>query len=151
MFSGSDEDLHKIMDINKVFPKPPEVEEEMRRQKELDVIRAEQEELARVKALAPVLVPPTMSQLMAAQIGSNYSEYIPKRLHFFFLMPSKMQYVDTPSYSEIYLVEGHSVDMPVSNPFLTDKLIDEELKQMMDMQVSEKRRGCVPSKQLFLE
>ena len=139
------------MDINKVFPKPPEVEEEMRRQKELDVIRAEQEELARVKALAPVLVPPTMSQLMAAQIGSIYSEYIPKRLHFFFLMPSKMQYVDTPSYSEIYLVEGHSVDLPVSNPFLTDKLIDEELKQMMDMQVSEKRRGCVPSKQLFLE
>ena len=59
------------MDINKVFPKPPEVEEEMRRQKELDVIRAEQEELARVKALAPVLVPPTMSQLMAAQIGLN--------------------------------------------------------------------------------
>ena len=47
---------------------------------------------------------------------------------------------------KIYLVEGHSVDMPVSNPFLTDKLIDEELKQMMDMQVSEKRRGCVPSK-----
>ena len=76
------------MDINKVFPKPPEVEEEMRRQKELDVIRAEQEELARVKALAPVLVPPTMSQLMAAQIGSNYSEYIPKR-HFFFLMPPR--------------------------------------------------------------
>merc|ERR1719400_2214101 len=31
--------------------------------------------------------------------------------------------------------------MPVSNPFLTDKLIDEELKQMMDMQVSEKRMG----------
>merc|ERR1719458_176681 len=66
---------------------------------------SQQEELARVKALAPVLVPPTMSQLMAAQI------------------------------------EGHSVDLPVSNPFLTDKLIDEELKQMMDMQVSEKRRG----------
>ena len=43
----------------------------------------------------------------------------------------------------IFLIEGHSVDMPVSNPFLTDKLIDEELKQMMDMQVSEKRRGCV--------
>ena len=136
------------MDINKVFPKPPEVEEEMRRQKEEDAIRAEQEELARVKALAPVLVPPTMSQLMAAQIGSNYSEYIPKRLHFFFLMPSKMQYVRP---LKIYLVEGHSVDLPVSNPFLTDKLIDEELKQMMDMQVSEKRRGCVPSKQLFLE
>ena len=77
------------MDINKVFPKPPEVEEEMRRQKEEDAIRAEQEELARVKALAPVLVPPTMSQLMAAQIGSIYSEYIPKRLHFFFLMPFK--------------------------------------------------------------
>ena len=35
------------------------------------------------------------------------------------------------------------MDMPVSNPFLTDKLIDEELKQMMDMQVSEKRMGCV--------
>ena len=40
-------------------------------------------------------------------------------------------------------IEGHTVDMPVSNPFLTDKLIDEELKQMMDMQVSEKRMGCV--------
>ena len=66
---GSDEDLHKIMDINKVFPKPPEVEEEMRRQKEENALRAEQEELARVKALAPVLVPPTMNQLMAAQIG----------------------------------------------------------------------------------
>ena len=71
---GSDEDLHKIMDINKVFPKPPEVEEEMRRQKEEDLIRAEQEELARVKALAPVLVPPTMSQLMAAQIGLKQLE-----------------------------------------------------------------------------
>ena len=70
----SDEDLHKIMDINKVFPKPPEVEEEMRRQKEEDLIRAEQEELARVKALAPVLVPPTMSQLMAAQIGLKQLE-----------------------------------------------------------------------------
>ena len=65
----SDEALHKIMDINKVFPKPPEVEEEMRRQKEENALRAEQEELARVKALAPVLVPPTMNQLMAAQIG----------------------------------------------------------------------------------
>ena len=50
---------------------------------------------------------------------------------------------------KVYLVEGHSVDMPVSNPFLTDKLIDEELKQMMDMQVSEKRRGCVSS-QIFI-
>ena len=49
---------------------------------------------------------------------------------------------------KLFLVEGHSVDMPVSNPFLTDKLIDEELKQMMDMQVSEKRRGCVSS-QIF--
>ena len=65
----SDEALHKIMDINKVFPKPPEVEEEMRRQKEENALRAEHEELARVKALAPVLVPPTMNQLMAAQIG----------------------------------------------------------------------------------
>ena len=43
----------------------------------------------------------------------------------------------------IFSIEGHTVDMPVSNPFLTDKLIDEELKQMMDMQVSEKRMGCV--------
>ena len=57
-----------------MFPKPPEVEEEMRRQKEEDLIRAEQEELARVKALAPVLVPPTMSQLMAAQIGLKQLE-----------------------------------------------------------------------------
>ena len=43
----------------------------------------------------------------------------------------------------VFSIEGHTVDMPVSNPFLTDKLIDEELKQMMDMQVSEKRMGCV--------
>ena len=74
----SDEALHKIMDINKVFPKPREVEEELRKKREEDevraekeenALRAEQEELARVKALAPVLVPPTMNQLMAAQIG----------------------------------------------------------------------------------
>ena len=43
--------------------------------------------------------------------------------------------------TNISLPEGHTVDMPVSNPFLTDKLIDEDLKPMMDMQVSEKRRG----------
>ena len=43
--------------------------------------------------------------------------------------------------TDIALPEGHTVDMPVSNPFLTDKLIDEDLKPMMDMQVSEKRRG----------
>ena len=44
------------MDINKVFPKPPEVEEEMRRQKEENALRAEQEDLARVKVLSLVIV-----------------------------------------------------------------------------------------------
>ena len=45
---------------------------------------------------------------------------------------------------KMYLVEGHSVDMPVSNPFLTDKLIDEELKQMMAR--SQQRNGEEPIK-----
>ena len=108
------------MDINKVFPKPPEVEEELKQQRAEQALQEEAAELARVKALAPVVLPPTMNQLMAAQIGGQS----PKWFHF----------------SD---VEGHTVDMPVSNPFLPDKLIDDELKQMLDMQVSEKRRGCV--------
>ena len=65
----SDEDIHKIMDINKVFPKPPEVEQELQRAKQEEQERVEKEELARVRALAPALLPPTVSQLMAAQIG----------------------------------------------------------------------------------
>lgn len=103
--SFSDEDLHKIMDINKVFPKPREVEEEMRKRKESDEKQAEIDEIARVRALAPQVAPPTMSQLIEAQIG------------------------------------GHSVDMPVKNPFLTDKIIDDDLNPMLDMQVNEKRKG----------
>ena len=43
------------------------------------------------------------------------------------------------------------MDMPVSNPFLTDKLIDEDLKPMMDMQVSEKRRGSALTTRTELE
>ena len=66
-----DEDLHKIMDINKVFPKPPEVEESLRRQRVEQELADEAAELARVKALAPAIVPPTKSQLMAAQIGQQ--------------------------------------------------------------------------------
>ena len=108
------------MDINKVFPKSPEVVEEMRQQKAEQLLQEEAAELARVKALAPVVVPPTMNQLMAAQIGG----------------PSQ-------TWFHLSVLEGHTVDMPVSNPFLPDKLIDDELKQMLDMQVSEKRRGCV--------
>ena len=108
------------MDINKVFPKPPEVEEELKQQRAEQALQEEAAELARVKALAPVVLPPTMNQLMAAQIGGQ-----------------------SPKWFHVSDLEGHTVDMPVSNPFLPDKLIDDELKQMLDMQVSEKRRGCV--------
>jgi hypothetical protein len=93
------------MDINKVFPKPRAVEEEMRKRKEAEERQAEIDEIARVRALAPQVAPPTMSQLIDAQIG------------------------------------GHSVDLPVKNPFLTDKLINDELNPMLDMQVNEKRKG----------
>ena len=57
------------MDLNKVFPKPAAVEAELARRKEDEERRAELAELARVKALAPAQPPPTISQLMAAQIG----------------------------------------------------------------------------------
>ena len=60
----SDDDLHKIMDINKIFPKPREVEEELKKRKEEDERRAEAEELARIKSLAPPTAPPKMSQLI---------------------------------------------------------------------------------------
>merc|ERR1712106_1103897 len=77
----------------------------MRKRKESDEKQAEIDEIARVRALAPQVAPPTMSQLIEAQIG------------------------------------GHSVDMPVKNPFLTDKIIDDDLNPMLDMQVNEKRKG----------
>merc|ERR1719471_2525472 len=102
----SDEDLHKIMDINKVFPKPQEVEEELKLKKIEEEKKAEKEELERIKNLAPPVQPPKMSQLIEAQIG------------------------------------GHSVDMPVSNPYLTDKIIDEEMTPMFDHQINDKRK-CV--------
>ncbi len=35
---------------------------------------------------------------------------------------------------------GHSVDLPVSNPALTDKMIDAELGQMFDLQVNTRRK-----------
>ena len=60
----SDDDLHKIMDINKVFPKPREVEEELKKKKDEDEKRAEAEEMARMKSLAPPTVAPKMSQLI---------------------------------------------------------------------------------------
>ena len=60
----SDDDLHKIMDINKIFPKPRQVEEELKKKKEDDDKKAEAEELARIKALAPPVAAPKMSQLI---------------------------------------------------------------------------------------
>ena len=66
----SDEALHKIMDINKVFPKPREVEEELRKKREEDEVRAEKEELQRIKSLAPPVQPPKMCQLIEEGIVS---------------------------------------------------------------------------------
>ena len=40
-----------------------------------------------------------------------------------------------------YFLEGHTVDMPVSNPSLTDRMIEEELKDMFDLDISDKRKG----------
>ena len=37
-------------------------------------------------------------------------------------------------------IGGHSVDMPVSNPYLTDKIIDEEMTPLLDLQISDKRK-----------
>ena len=66
----SDEALHKIMDINKVFPKPREVEEELRKKREEDEVKAEKEELQRIKSLAPPVQPPKMCQLIEGAIVS---------------------------------------------------------------------------------
>ena len=63
-----DEDLHKIMDINKVFPKPREVEEELRQKKIEDDKRAEKEELERIKSLAPAVQAPKISQLIEVNV-----------------------------------------------------------------------------------
>ena len=52
------------MDINKVFPKPKEVEEELKRKREDDEKKAEREELERIKSLAPPVQAPKMSQLI---------------------------------------------------------------------------------------
>ena len=52
------------MDINKIFPKPRQVEEELKKKKEDDDKKAEAEELARIKALAPPVAAPKMSQLI---------------------------------------------------------------------------------------
>ena len=39
-------------------------------------------------------------------------------------------------------IGGHSVDLPVTNPFLTDKIIDEEMTPMFDHQINDKRKWC---------
>ncbi|XP_023333888.1 PDZ and LIM domain protein 7 [Eurytemora carolleeae] len=102
-----DEELHNIMDLNKVFPKPKEVEERLKKNREEEERRREEEEVARVRALAPPAPPPpTIAQIIQAQIG------------------------------------GHSLDRPISNPSLTDKMINEELETMFDLDLSDKRK-CV--------
>ena len=35
---------------------------------------------------------------------------------------------------------GHSLDRPISNPSLTDKMINEELETMFDLNLSDKRK-----------
>ena len=52
------------MDINKVFPKPREVEEELKRKKEEEEKLEEKLELERIKSLAPPVQQPKMSQLI---------------------------------------------------------------------------------------
>ena len=69
----SDEALHKIMDINKVFPKPREVEEELRKKREEDEVKAEKEELQRIKSLAPPVQPPKMVTLQQGHVRSSSS------------------------------------------------------------------------------
>ena len=64
----SDEDLHKIMDINKIFPKPKEVEDELRKKKEEEDKQAEKDELDRIKSLAPPVQAPKMSQLIEERV-----------------------------------------------------------------------------------
>ena len=61
------------MDINKVFPKPPEVKEKLKRKKEEDEKRAEKEELQRIKSLAPPVQHPKMSQLIEEINVSNFT------------------------------------------------------------------------------
>ena len=61
------------MDINKVFPKPKEVEEELLRRREQDERKAEKEELDRIKALAPPVQAPKMSQLIEERKKFNFS------------------------------------------------------------------------------
>ena len=66
------------MDINKIFPKPRQVEEELKKKKEDDDKRAEAEELARIKSLAPPIAAPKMSQLIEepSQIFRNRITFI---------------------------------------------------------------------------
>ena len=56
------------MDINKIFPKPKEVEEELRKKKEDEDKQAEKEELNRIKSLAPPVQAPKMSQLIEENV-----------------------------------------------------------------------------------
>ena len=51
-----------------MFPKPREVEEELRQKKIEDDKRAEKEELERIKSLAPAVQPPKISQLIEENI-----------------------------------------------------------------------------------
>ena len=47
-----------------MFPKPREVEEELKQKKIEEDLKAEREELERIKSLAPAAKPPKMSQLI---------------------------------------------------------------------------------------
>ena len=61
------------MDINKVFPKPKEVEEELKKRREEDEKKAEKEELERIKSLAPPVQAPKMSQLIEERFFYHFA------------------------------------------------------------------------------
>ena len=65
------------MDINKIFPKPRQVEEELKKKKEDDDKRAEAEELARIKSLAPPVAAPKMSQLIEEPLKIFFRKGLP--------------------------------------------------------------------------
>ena len=67
------------MDINKIFPKPRQVEEDLKKKKEDDDKKAEAEELARIKSLAPPIAAPKMSQL----IEEPFQIFLKKTYYFF--------------------------------------------------------------------
>ena len=73
------------MDINKIFPKPRQVEEELKKKKEDDDKKAEAEELARIKALAPPVAAPKMSQLIEEPLLIFKRFYILFSIYFSFI------------------------------------------------------------------